>query len=101
MAGHSKGDEVLRQQDISLKKPRMRVSAISRETNRSKSAISRILKLHGETGSFAFPRQPGRPQKTTPRQDRMMHRHSTSDRFNTASGIECQANRDFGMGVSQ
>ena len=101
MAARCKVDEPLRQHVVSLKKRGMTISAISRETNRSKSVIWRILKFHEDTGLFVSPKKPGRPRKTTPRQDWVMHRLSISDRFNTASGIAREVNSDSGMDVSR
>lgn len=57
MENQCKIDENFRKQVVTLEKEGMTISVIIRNINRSKIAVSRILKLHEETSSLASQRR--------------------------------------------
>ena len=101
MSSRSKVDEPLRRKVVTLKTQGMTISAIAKEISRSKSVISRILKLYDDTGSFKSPKTSGRPRKTTHQQNQTIQKLSMVDRFDTAAGIARQVTEEFGMKVSR
>lgn len=100
MPSHSKVTEALCRQVVQMKSDGLPVSAIAREVGRSKSVISRILKLYNDTKSFKSRKKAGRPRKASPREDRLIQRLSMGDRFDTAAGISRQIT-DVGLEVSR
>ena len=78
----------------------MNLSNISREVGRSKSVVSRMLKLYDDKKMFVPASKPGRPRITTKREDRVMKRYVDKDPFNTAAGICRKIKTDLGKEVS-
>ena len=101
MAPHVKVTPELRKEVVSLKASGLSLSAISREVNRSKSVISRILKLYDKNKTFCPTSKAGRPRITTKREDRAMKRFVEKDPFETASGISRKIKKDFDKDVSR
>ena len=81
MAPHVKFTPEFRKKIVSLKASGLSLSVISREVNRSKSVISRILKLYDEKKTFSSTSKPGRPRITTKREDRAMKRYVNNKYF--------------------
>ena len=77
------------------------MSNISREVNRSKSVISRILKLYDDKKTFVPDSKSGRPRITTKRDDRVMKRYVDKDPFDSAAGISRKLKTDLGKEVSR
>ena len=77
----------LREKVVTLKQTGMNSSNTSREVDRSKSVISRILKLYADKKTLVSASKPGRPRKTTQRDDRVIKRYVGKDPFATAAGI--------------
>lgn len=101
MPPHVKVTPELRQRIVKLKTSGMTLSAISRELGRSKSVISRVLKLYNENKTFKSPATVGRPRITTVREDRGMKRYVTKDPFETAAGISRQIKANSNKEVSR
>ena len=97
MAPHVKVTPELRKEVVSLKASGLSLSAISRKVNRSKSVISRILKLFDKNKTFC-PTSKANYHKT--RRYRTMKRFVEKDPFETASGISCKMKKDFDKDVS-
>lgn len=77
----------LRKKDIQWKNEGKTLLAVSKLFYRSKSMISRILKLRETIGYNKSSTRKGRPRKTTRRDNRAMHRMSLVDRSVTTAGI--------------
>ena len=68
---------------------------------KSKSVIHSILRKHEETRSCEGKKPPGRPWKTTAREDRWIDNESKKDRFATAAAICKRANASLGIKISR
>ncbi|CAI9723086.1 interleukin-1 receptor type 1-like [Octopus vulgaris] len=74
MAHHARVTPDLRKEIVRMKVSGMTHSAISRDVRRSKSVVSRVLKLYKETKGFEQKKATGRPRKTTMRDIRAIKR---------------------------
>lgn len=74
---------------------------IANIAKKSKSVIHSILKKFEETGSCEAKKPPGRPRKTTAREDRWIVQNSKKDRFTTATAISKNVKSNFGINVSR
>ena len=101
MARRQQVNETLRANAVNLRKQGFTITSIANQLNRSKSVISRIVKLYNETGRLRSPKKVGRPRKTSPREDRIMQRLSLKDRFQSAAGISRQVGQDNDIQVSR
>ncbi len=72
-----------------MKTKGMKISFIAREVGRSLSGISRILPLYNDTNSSPPKAWSSTYRITSAREDRLMRRLSTGNRFNTAAGNAC------------
>lgn len=72
---------------VKLHKRNFTVREIAERVNRSKSVIGRIVQTYEDFGRVLSPNNMGRPRKTSPRQDRAIHRIALGDRFTTAAAI--------------
>ena len=79
---------------IALYKENKTITDISSLLNRSKSVVSRIVKVYSLTGSPFSGKKPGRPRKTSKRTDRKIQRISLRDRFKTANQISREINEE-------
>ena len=79
----------------------MHLSAISREVGRSKSVISRVLKLHSEKETIKSPARLGRPRITTAWDDKAMKRCVTSDPLEIAAAISRKINANTDKDVNR
>ena len=77
------------------------IGDIANIVKKSKSVIHGILKKFKETGSCEAKKPPGRPRKTTAREDRLIVKNSKKDRFATATAISKNTKTDFGISVSR
>ena len=68
---------------------------------KSKSVIHRILRKLEETESCEAKKPPGRPRKTTAREDRWIGNESKKDWFVTATAISKRANANLGIKISR
>ncbi|KAM4015852.1 uncharacterized protein ACNLHF_002431 isoform 3-T3 [Anomaloglossus baeobatrachus] len=101
MVCRSKVTESLRQQVVQMKAKGVTLSAIAREVGRSKSVISRILRLYNITNSFKSHKKVGRPRKTDAREDMIMQRISMGNCSNTTAGIAQQFSTEQGKDLSR
>ncbi|CAI9738964.1 Transposable element Tcb2 transposase [Octopus vulgaris] len=100
MAHNTKVTPDLGKEIVKMKVSGMILSAISRNVRRSKSVISRVLKLYEETKGFELNKATGRPRKTTMRDDRAMKWYVMKDPFETAAGISKKIKVNSGTKVS-
>ena len=89
-----------REKVVTLKQSGMKLSNISREVDRSKSVISRILKLYDDKKKFVPASKLGRLCKITQRDDGVMKRYLDKDPFATAAEISQKLKTDLGKHVS-
>lgn len=75
---------------VKLRKEKLTIEEIGKRVKRSKSVVSRVLKLYKETGRLSNTKKPGRPRKTTAKEDRVIQRLVLKDRFLTAGKISKQ-----------
>ena len=68
---------------------------------KSKSVIHSILRKLEETGSCEAKKPPGRPRKTTAREDRWIVNESKKDQFVTATDTSKRANANLGIKISR
>lgn len=87
MAKHNKVDTAVKSEIVKLRNEKKTIEEISKQVKRSKSVVSRVLTLYNATGRLTNSKKPGRPRKTTVREDRVMQRLALKDRFLTASQI--------------
>lgn len=71
------------------------------KTFNTKSFISRVLKHFDDTGSFESLKTPGRPHKTTPKQNQAVQKLFMVDSFDTTTGIARRIAKEFGMKISR
>ena len=74
--------------------------AIASRFGCSQRSICEILKKHKETGEVKDHTIPGRPRKTTTREDRVIVRISMGNRFKTAPQIRSEVNSNHNLIVS-
>ena len=72
---------------------------ISKTVGKSKSVIHSILRKLEEIGSCEAKKPPGRPRKTTAREDRWIGNELKKDRFATATAISKRANANLGIKI--
>ena len=77
------------------------IGDISKTVVKSKSIIHSILRKLEETESCEARKLPGRPRKTTAREDRWICNDSIKDRFATATTISKRANAHLGIIISR
>lgn len=65
------------------------------------SFIHSILRKLEETESYEAEKPPGRPRKTTAREDRWIGNESKKDRFATVNAISKRANANLGIKISR
>ena len=75
------------------------IGDISKTEEKSKSVIHSILRKLEETGSCEAKKPPGRPRKTTAREDRWIGYESKKDQFMTATAISKRANANLGIKI--
>ena len=68
---------------------------------KSKSVILSILRKLEETGSWEAKKPPGRPRKTTAKEDRRIGNESKKDWFATAIAIAKRTNANLGIKISR
>ena len=66
----------------------------------AKGVCVRSLKKHTETGEVRDRKIPGRPRKTTSREDRLVVRKSMTDRFKTAHQIKSELSSSHNLILS-
>ena len=88
MSKRIKVDAAVKSEIVKLRKENLTIEQIGKHVKRSKSVVSRVLKLYNETGRLTNTKKSGRPRKTTVREDRVMKRLALKDRFLTA-GKRC------------
>ena len=76
---------------------KLSIMDISKTVGKSKSVIHSILRKLGETGSCEDKKPPGRPRKTTAREDRWIGNESKKNRFATATAISKRTNANLGI----
>ena len=74
---------------------------ISKMVGKLKSVIHHILKKLKETGSCVAKKPPGRPRKTTAREDRGIGNESKKDQFATVTAISKRANANHSIKISR
>jgi transposase len=79
MAERIKVDAAVKSEIVKLRKENHTIEQIAKQIKRSKSVVSRILKLYSETGRLTNTKNPGRPRKTTVREDRVNQRLALKD----------------------
>ena len=77
------------------------IGDISKTVGKSKSVIHSILRKLEETGSCEVKKPPGRPMKTTAREDRWIGNESKKDQFVTAITISKRANANLDIKISR
>ena len=77
------------------------IGDIANIVKKSKSVIHGILKKFDETGSCEAKKPPGRPRKTTSREDRFITLQAKKDRFTTAAEIANKIKDNLGVHVSR
>ena len=80
---------------------KLSIGGISKTVGKPKSVIHSILRKHVETGSCGAKKPPGRPRKTTARQDRWIGDESKKDQFVTATAIYKRANANLSIRISR
>jgi len=92
----------IRQQIIKLREvDKLSLGQISRITSKSKSVIHGVLNLYKQTKSIEPKKSPGRPRKTTKREDRLMLKVVKKDRFKTAAAISREINDKMDSPISR
>ena len=91
----------LRKTVVKLKKDGLSLSKISERVGRSKSVISRILKLYYDKNTYSSQKKRGRPRITSEREDRLIKRYVEKDPFHTASQISRNLNEFNDKAVSR
>ena len=74
---------------------------ISKNVEKSKSVIHSILRKLEEAGSHEAKKPPGRPKKTTAREDRWIGNESKKDSFATANAMSKRADANLGINISR
>ena len=97
MSERTKIDSSTKLKIVKLRQENLTMQQIADKVKCSKSVICKILKRYNDTGSSNNKKKPGRPRKTTVRQDRMMHRLALKGRFNTVTGISKQVKDVIGV----
>ena len=80
---------------------KLSIGNISKTVGKSKSVINSILKKLRETGSCETKKPPGRPRKTTAREDRWIGNESKKDWFAIATAISKRTNANFDIKISR
>ena len=74
--------------------------AIASRVGCSQRSVCEIIKKHTETGEVRDRKIPGRPRKTTSREDRLIVRKSMTDRFKTAPQIKSELSSSHNLILS-
>ena len=80
---------------------KLSIGDISKTVGKSESVIHCILRKLEETGSSKAKKPPGRPRKTTAREDGWIGNESKQDRFATATAISKRAIANLGIKISR
>ena len=67
MSQRIKVNAAVKSEIVKLRKENHTIEQIAKQIKRSKSIVSRILKLYNTTGMLTNTKKPGRPRKTTVR----------------------------------
>ena len=74
---------------------------IARQYGISQGAVSKVLKRHAETGVPTSRPRPGRPKKTTARQDRLLTRMCTQGRTKSSNALKTEWQNATNVPVSR
>ena len=80
---------------------KLSISDISKTVGKSKSVTQNIFRKLEETGSCEAKKPPGRPRKTTAKEDRWIGNESKKDRFATATTVSKRVNANLGIKISR
>ena len=80
---------------------KLSIGDISKTVGKSKYVIHSILRKLEKTGSCEAKIPPGKPRKTTAREDRWIGNESKEDRFAIAAAISKRANANLAIKVSR
>ena len=80
---------------------KLSIGDISKTVGESKNVIHSILRKLVGTGSCEAKKPPGRPNKTSPSEDRWIGKESKKDLFATATTISKRANANLGIKISK
>ncbi|KAF2363600.1 Transposase Tc1-like [Trinorchestia longiramus] len=82
-------------------KDKLSIGTISKTVGKSKSVVHSILANYEKTGSCEAKRSPGRPRKTSKREDGWLMRQAKTGRFATATGLSREADNKLGISISR
>ena len=85
----------------SCNEDKLSIGDISKTVGKFKSVIHSILRKHQEPRSYKAKKLPGRPRKTTTREDRWTGNESKKDQFATATAIYKRANANLDIKISR
>lgn len=86
---------------VTLRGTGMKQVAIARVYHITQGEVSKILKRHAESGTPTPRPRPGRPRKTTRRQDRLLIRSCLQGRTKTTSSLRTEWQNAIGVPVSR
>ena len=86
---------------IKLCEKNLSIRAISKEVNRSKSVVGRIVKQYKDSGKICSPNKRARPRKTFSREDRIIQRSGLKNHFASAASISRQIKNTHNINVSR